>query len=114
MQPSKPNQNGVLEAGGREIVAQRGRAYAAILLASCENGLYRCGVEMHYSHGGFLHPISAFGTAYSSALAARTAALEQLLRSWHAPNPSDPDSVRSELLELRRQIEVHLRQPTLF
>lgn len=114
MQPTSPNAHGILDAGGREVVATRGRAYAAVSIALCEDGLYRCGVEMHYSHGAFSFPITIEGPGYATIDAARTAALERLLRSWHKPFPSDPESVRAELSEMRQQIEARLRQPTLF
>jgi hypothetical protein len=37
----KPNENGVYEAEITEELARRGRAYAAIDLCQCEDGLYR-------------------------------------------------------------------------
>ncbi|MBK8915554.1 MAG: hypothetical protein IPM64_13325 [Phycisphaerales bacterium] len=114
MQPSKPNECGVLDAGLREVVATHGRGYAAIRVALCEDGPYRIGVEMHYAHGGFAFPISIHAEGFSTLDAARTAALELLLRSWHDPFPSEPDSVRTELVAMRAQVEARLRQPTLF
>jgi len=114
VQPSKPNDCGVFEAGCREIVATRGRAFAAVNIALCDDGLYRCGVEMHYAHGGFSFPIMFDATGYPTRDAARTAGIERLLRCWHTPFPSDPDSVRSELDDMRRQIEARLQQPSLF
>jgi len=114
MQPGKPNDCGALDAGLQEVVASRGRAYAAIRIAWCDDGLYRIGVEMHYSHGGFAFPISIHADGFATLDAARTAALEQLLRSWHQPFPSEPDSVRAELHEMRAQVEARLRQPSLF
>lgn len=114
MQPSKPNANGVIEAGTREVLATRGRSFAAANFALCEDGLYRYGLDLMYSTGGFGFPIYAEGRAYSTLDAARTAALEQLLREWHTPFPSDADSVRTELADMRRQIEERLRQPSLF
>lgn len=114
MQPARPSECGVLQEGLREVVASRGRAHAAIHIALCEDGLYRIGVEMHYAHGGFAFPISIDADGFATIDAARTAALEQLLRSWHTPFPSEPDSVRNELAEMRAQVEARLRQPTLF
>ncbi|QOJ14001.1 MAG: hypothetical protein HRU75_04830 [Planctomycetia bacterium] len=114
MQPSKPNGNGVLEEGCREVVARRGRAYAAVTLALCEDGLFRFGVDMMYSYGGFSFPISIDDHGYPTLDAARTAALERFLRSWHSPYPSDPESVRLELAEMRQQVESRLTQPSLF
>lgn len=114
MQPSKPNECGVLEAGCREVVARRGRAHAAITLALCDDGLYRFGVDMMYAHGGFSFPISTDSPGYPTPDAARTAALERLLRSWHTPFPSEPESVRRELVEMRQEIASRLQQPSLF
>lgn len=115
MRSSSPNANGVLESGCHEIVATGGhRAFAAVNIALCPDGLYRCGVELHYSHGGFGYPITSDDPGYVSLDAARTAGLERLLRSWHSPFPGDPDSVKKELSEMRSQIELHLKQPSLF
>lgn len=114
MQVSRPNENGVLETGYREVVASRGRAYAAINIALREDGRYAYGLDMNYSHGGFSFPISDSGEAFATKEAARTAALNALLRHWHAPFPSEPQSVHDELRIMREQVESHLRQPSLF
>lgn len=114
MQPSKPNECGVLDAGLREVVATHGRGYAAIRIAFCEDSLYRIGVEMHYAHGGFAFPISIHAEGFAALDAGRTAALELLLCSWHDPFPSEPEGVRVELAEMRAQVEARLRQPSLF
>ena len=114
MDIAKPNAHGVLPEGQRETVASRGRAYAAISFALGEDGKYRYGVELHYSIGGVMTPIRADDEGFATLDAARTAGLMELLRSWHEPNPSDANSVREELADMRRQIESHLRQPTLF
>lgn len=113
MQPSESNDCGVLETGCREFVATRGRAAAAVNIALCDDGLYRCGVEMRYAHGGFSFPIMFDAPGYATFDAARTAGIERLLRSWHTPFASDPDSVRSELEDMRKQLEAHLQQPSL-
>jgi hypothetical protein len=113
MEISKPNENGVLPAGIHDVVARHHRAYAAVNIALCDDGLYRMGVEMLYSHGGFSGPISFHSTGYATTVAARAAGLEELLRRWHKAYPSDPQSVRDELRILREQVEAHLRQPTL-
>lgn len=114
MEIGTPNEHGVINAACRERVARHGRAYAAVRLALCEDGLYRYGVEMHYSYGGFSTPISIHAQGFVTLDAARTAALEQLLRHWHMPFSSDPQSVHQELHRLREQVEVQLRQPSLF
>ncbi len=114
MEVSKPNQYGVLETGRREVVATYGRFYAAVELALCEDGLYRSSVELFYSYGGFCSPIFDTAEGFATEAAARTAALEELLRKWHRPFPSEPASVHEELRILREQVERHLSQPSLF
>lgn len=114
MQVSTPNAYGVLEETYREIVASRGRAYAAIKIALREVGQYCYGLEMQYSYGGFAFPIDVEGDAFNSLSAARTAALDELLRHWHTPFSSDPSSVQEELRSLREQVESHIQQPSLF
>lgn len=113
-QRSKPNENGVFDAVCREVIARRGRACASIALALCHDELYRYGVEMQSALGGFATPISIQSHGYPTLEAARTGALERLLRSWHAPFPSDPESVRAELADMHEQIEARLKQPSLF
>lgn len=114
MQPTKPNQHGVLPEDNREIVASRGRAFAAIRFALSEDGLYRYGLELNYSYGGLSYPICIDGEGFHTVEAARTAALEQLLRSCPKSFPSDPESIRVELFDLHRQVTTRLSQPTLF
>lgn len=114
MQVSKPNHHGVLPEGHYEQVARHGRAFAAVSFALCEDGCYRYSVELHYSVGGFCGPITLDVQAFATLDAARTAALEELLRRWHKPFPSDPASVHEELRILRGQVEARLRQPSLF
>lgn len=111
---STPNEHGVLSRSFREIVAKRGRAFAAVNIARCEDGRYRFGVEMQYSHGGLSFPIRFDDSGYATIDAARVAGIAQLLKSWHRPYPSDSHGVRLELTELRAQLEARLRQPTLF
>lgn len=114
MDISKPNMNGVLAEGIHEVVARRNRAYAAVNIALCDDRLYRMSVEMSYSHGGFSGPITFHCPGYPTIEAARIAGLEELLRRWHTPFPSDPQSVHDELSDLKCQVEARLRQPTLF
>jgi hypothetical protein len=113
MEISKPNRHGVLEVGHREIVASHGRSYAAVKVALCVDGQYRFGVQLTYSYGGFSGPISSNDEGYSTLAAARHAALEELLRCWHDPFPSEPATVHAELRAMRKQIENRLRQPSL-
>jgi hypothetical protein len=114
MQPSLPNENGALPAGHHETVARRGRSHATITFALCEDGLMRYGLDMMYSYGGFSFPIRDDDPGFPSLEAARLAAIEELLRQWHRPSPSDPASVQAELRDLREQAEAHLLQPSLF
>jgi hypothetical protein len=114
MQVSRPNENDVLETGCREVVASRGRAYAAISIALREDGRYAYGLDMNYSHGGFCFPITVTGESFATKEAARTAALAELLRHWYTPFPSEPQSVHDELRIMREQVQAHLRQPSLF
>jgi hypothetical protein len=114
MDISRPNENGVLDKDAHEVVARHARCYAAINTAFCEDGLYRHSVELHYSYGGFSSPIYIESPGYPTLDAARTAGLEELLRHWHPPFPSEPQSVHDELADLREQIELQLRQPSLF
>jgi hypothetical protein len=114
MQVNHPNEHGVLPEGHREILASQGRSYAAISIALCANGHFRYGLDMMYSHGGFCFPICVDSDGFPTLAAARTAAIERMLRQWHTPFPSEPESVRVELRELRQQVESHLLQPSLF
>jgi len=114
MQVSIPNVNGVLAPSHTEIVARQGRSYAAINLALAEDGRYRYAVSLSYSYGGFGGPICDDDEGYADVRSAKEAALAELLRRWHQPYPSDPQSVHDELRLMREQIERQLRQPTLF
>jgi hypothetical protein len=114
MDIAKPNEHGILQGGRHEIVARLRRAYAAVNIALCDDGLYRFSTELHYSYGGFCGPIRANEPGHPSLDAALNAGLEELLRKWRRPFPSDPASVHEELQSLREQLEAKLRQPTLF
>jgi hypothetical protein len=114
MQVSHPNEHGVLPEGHTETLARHGRAHVTITFALCDDGQFRYGLSMMYSHGGFSTPISGSCQGFSSIEAARTAAIERMLCRWHSPFPSDPASVHEELRKLREQLESHLRQPSLF
>jgi len=114
MQVSYPNEYGILPEGLSETLARHGRAHATINIALCEDGQFRYGMSLMYSHGGFSSPISASCQGFPSIEAARAAAIERMLSRWHSPFPSDPASVHDELRHLREQLEAHLRQPSLF
>lgn len=114
MQVSIPDENGVLNEGHRETVARSGRAHATITIALCEDGLFRYGLEMMFSCGGFRFPIRNDDVGFTTMPEARLAAIEGMLRSMHRPFPSDPESVQQELRQITEQLESHLRQPSLF
>jgi hypothetical protein len=109
MQVSHPNEHGVPPEGHCEIVASRGRSYASIRIAVCVDGQFRYGLDVMYSHGGFCSPICANSDGYPTLAAARTAAIEQMLRQWHTPFPSEPESIRVELPEIRREVSLTSR-----
>lgn len=114
MQVSTPNENGVLDEGHRETVARLGRAHGTITIALCEDGLFRYGLEMMYSYGGFSFPIRVNDVGFAAMSEARLAGIEKMLARMHRPFPSDPASVHEELRQLTEQLESHLRQPSLF
>lgn len=114
MQVSTPNDNGVIEEGHRETVAQRGRAHATITIALCEDGFFRYGLDMMYSYGGFGFPIRMDDESFASFATARNAALAAMLCHLPKAFPSEPAIVLEELRELRDQLEGHVRQPSLF
>lgn len=113
LQVCEPNDCGVLE-GRREVVAQLGRSFAAVNIALAGDCLYRYGIDLMYSYGGFGFPINEETEAYATANDARNAGLHALLRRWPKPFPSDPASVVKELSLLRELVEAKCRQPSLF
>lgn len=114
MKISTPNENGVLPCSEQERVASHGRSYASIEYALWEDGLIRYSIHFQYSHGGFGGPISIDDDGYETKAAARIAGLEELLRRWHKPFPSEPQHIHDELRLMREQIESSLNQPSLF
>ena len=113
MEISTPNEFGALTPGYRETVARHGRCFAAVNVARCEDGLYRCSTTLLYSYGGFSGPVFIDSPGFSTVAAAVDAGLAELLRRWHNPFASEPQSVHDELADMRRQIEARLRQPML-
>jgi hypothetical protein len=111
MEISTPDENGVLDSNAEEIVARHGRSYATVNIALCEDRLYRQSVSLTYSYGGFGGPICVEAHGYASFADARTAGMDELLRRWHTPFPSDPNSVHEELADMRQQIVSQLQQP---
>lgn len=115
MEISKPNEFGALISDYEEVVAQYGeRCYAAVNVAFCEDGLYRHSTSLMYSYGGFTGPVFIDSSGFATIAAAIDAGLSELLRRWHAPFPSEPQSVHDELSDMRQEIEARLRQPSLF
>jgi hypothetical protein len=108
------NEWGAVTGGTDEIVAQRGRSYAAIRVGLCEDGLYRMTTALQYSYGGHCGPIFLSTLGYTSFAEARTAAMEKLIRTWPKGNLHEPQSVLQELADLREQVAVQLQQPSLF
>lgn len=88
--------------------------FARVNVALCEDRLYRFSTSMMYSYGGFSGPVFSDGPGFATIAAAIDAGLEDLLRRWHKPFPSEPQSVHDELNDMRQQMEARLRQPLLF
>jgi hypothetical protein len=110
----KPNAYGVYEAEIIEELARRDRSHARVEICQCEDGLYRYGLDMAYSYGGFCFPITGSCEGYSSPNDAKNAAAHRLLQCFPKAWASEPRSVHDELDALKTQIEDRLRQPTLF
>lgn len=111
---SKPNQHGVLAPAMMETVARHGCSTASIDFACGEDGLYRYSVAVMYSYGGFTFPIRESDPGFPTLDAARTAALDELLRRWPRAFASDPQSVHDELAAMHGQVVSLIRQPSLF
>jgi hypothetical protein len=109
-----PNEWGAMSGGTEEIVARRGRSYASVCVAQCADGLYCQSTELLYSYGGHCGPIFIQSPGYVSFADAKTAGLEELLREWPSGLHGEPQSVLVELADLREQIAIQLRQPSLF
>ena len=114
MKISKPNEYGAMAAGAEEVVASRRNAQATLRIALCEDGLYRQSGCILYSYGGFGGPVWMNSPGYMTVAEARTAGLEELLRTWPTVWPFQPQSVHDELADLRHQVEAQLSQPSLF
>jgi hypothetical protein len=109
-----PNEWGAMSGGIEEIVAQRGRSYAAVRVLLCADGLFRQSTQLMYSYGGHASPVFMQTPGYASFADAKSAGMEELLRDWPKGNLHEPQSVLAELAELREQIASQLRQPSLF
>jgi hypothetical protein len=109
-----PNEWGAMSGGTEESVAQRGRSFAAVRVLICADGLYRQSTQLMYSYGGHGGPVFMQTIGFASFAEARTAGMEELLRTWPQGNLCEPQSVLAELADLRDQIVKQLRQPSLF
>jgi hypothetical protein len=109
-----PNEYGVYEPDTVEEMARCGRSYAAVRLCQCEDGLYRYGLTLHYTYGGFGGSISDRCKGFGTCGEARDAATTDLLRRFPKAWASEPQSVHDELRDLKAQIERRFRQPSLF
>lgn len=108
------NENGVYESEAREEPARLGRSYAAMNICQCDDGLFPYALDVMYSYGGFLGPISQQCEGYPTYKAAKDAGTDDLLRRFPKPWEGDPRSVHEELAAMRAQIEQSLIQPSLF
>src|SRR5713226_3049379 len=107
------NDCGVYEADNQEEIARQGRAYAAVTICQCADGLYRYGLALMYSYGGFTDPISDRQKGFASYSDAKDAGIQKLLQRFPQPWPSDPQSVHDELRSMKAHIEQNFRQPSL-
>jgi hypothetical protein len=108
------NENGVYTGYQTEVIAQRGRSVAEVHIAQCDDGLYRMEIRFHYSYGGYCGPITDHGEGFLTYQQAKEAGIKRLSDKLHKPFPTEPDSVKAELADLRQQIESHMVQPSLF
>jgi hypothetical protein len=109
-----PNEHGVYEAEATEVLARRGRSYAAINLCQCDDGLYRYSLDVSYSYGGFCGPISDSAEGFDTFNRAKEAAIHALLRRFPKAWASEPQSVHDELRDMKAAVEAKVREPTLF
>ena len=98
------NENGVYLDYQTEIVAQRGRSRAEVEIAKCDDGLFRFSIGLHYSYGGFCGPITDEGNGYATYAEAKTAGIANLLEQFPTAWESEPESVHTELRDLRSQV----------
>ena len=113
MEVSKPNDFGTMQVGHEEIVARRGRWFAAVKVALCEDGVYRQSSSMMCSYGRHSSPVFLSTLGYRTVAEAIDAGLHELLRHWRTPFHSEPQSIHDELNDMRQQIETRLSQPML-
>jgi hypothetical protein len=111
--PTK-NENGVYLNYQTETVASRGRSVAEVKIAQCDDGLFRFATCIHYSYGGFSGPSTDKTDGFPTYRQAKTAGITELLEQFPKACGSEPQSVHSELKQMREQVERQLRQPSLF
>lgn len=111
---NKPNPYGVYEPESREELARHDRSYAAVKIARCEDDLYRYGLDLMYSYGGFAFPVTDDDEGYATYSEAKDAGTKKLLARFPVAWASKPQSVPDELREIRAQIEQKFLQPSLF
>lgn len=111
---ASPNDVGVYKKYQTEVVARHNRSAASVDIAQCTDGMYRFSVSVMYSYGGFSGPITDKTQGHETYDAARKAGVSELMRRFPKGWPSDPHSVHVELEAMRKQLEEHVRQPTLF
>lgn len=109
-----PNANGVYQPEIIEEVARRGRSYAQIEIAFCQDGLYHFALVVRCSDRGFGGPITDASTGYVTVSLAKDAGVAAMLGRFPRPLTYDHDSIRQELTDMRVQIEKKMMQPTLF
>ena len=108
-----PNHNGVYAPEHVEEVARTGRAFACVCICQCDDGRYRYAIEIQYSYGGEAGPIFPGTPDFATSNAALDAGMVKLLTRLPA-GTREPESARTELRILRKQIEQRLQQPSLF
>lgn len=101
-------------AGNQEEVARHPHFYATLDLCYCDDELYRFGLQLSYSYGGFGMPITKGSEGFATERAAREAGIKALLHRFPIAWPGQPYSVHEELRQIKEQIKLYLRQPCLF
>lgn len=114
MEISKPNEWGAMKAGHEDIVARRGRWFAKVKVALCEDGLYRQSTSMQYSYRGHGGPVFTSTPGYRTLAEAIDAGIDELLEKWPRHCHGEPQSANDERDALRQQVEARRCQPSLF
>jgi hypothetical protein len=113
-EPATPNASGVYPVQSTEVLARHGeRSHATVELCQCSDGLYRYGLSIAYSYGGFGSPIHDRAEGFATARAALDAGTAALLDRFPSAFAGEPESVHAELADMRAQVEARFRQPSL-